>query len=87
MSLSSDFCRQSRAISSTWWCTKRTMATESAAMSEAAEESVSLLRMKFCSRSSICFVAFGKRSFKELRVLGIDGYKATNSNSPCRAWR
>lgn len=70
MSLSWDFCKQSRAISNTWWCTKRTIATESDAISLSVEM-VSLLSMKFCRRSSICFVALGNRSLYSVFIITI----------------
>ena len=55
MSFSSDFWRQSRAISRIWWCTKRTMAIESAEMSDSVDK-VSL----FCNKEvdqAICQVS------------------------------
>merc|ERR1719210_3317098 len=61
MSRSSDFCRQSRAISKVWWCTNLTMAIESADISDSVDK-FWLLRMKLRRRSSICLVAFGNRS-------------------------
>ena len=70
INLSSDFCRQSRAISNVWWWTNLTMAIESAEISDSVDK-FWLLRMKLRRRSSICLVALGNRSLYRVFIITI----------------
>lgn len=68
MSLACDLCKQSRAISRTWWWTKRTIGCESRKL-PLATYLFSLI--KCVRRSSIWSVAFGKRSLYKIFIIAI----------------